>query len=191
MLNNSASRLRVGSLVKRSSFCNLYRVMLYVTAVVLIFLILYAAQQLLQFIYRMHHSSFQQRNQQQQEMDHQQQIPSESASLSMSDNSLYLNFSPLHSMEPVVSGGCRIGGCSSNICRSSSSQSVVSTCEWKAEYNCYRQSFAICQQVESDNQRKNDENETIQHPIQCEWLMNEQLRECLANTRKASDSLLM
>ena len=37
---------------------------------------------------------------------------------------------------PVVSGGCFVGGCSSQIC--SGEEGVVSTCEYRAEYACYQ-----------------------------------------------------
>ncbi|MEX0933373.1 MAG: Gmad2 immunoglobulin-like domain-containing protein, partial [Candidatus Paceibacterota bacterium] len=36
---------------------------------------------------------------------------------------------------PVVSGGCFVGGCSSQIC--SENPDMMSTCEWREEYGCY------------------------------------------------------
>jgi hypothetical protein len=34
--------------------------------------------------------------------------------------------------------GCKIGGCSAQICVDDTSEDVVSTCEWREEYACYR-----------------------------------------------------
>jgi hypothetical protein len=57
---------------------------------------------------------------------------------------------------------CYVGGCSSQIC--SSQQGVISTCEWRAEYACYR--GAEC---------------TVQADGQCGWTQTDALKACLAS----------
>jgi len=42
-------------------------------------------------------------------------------------------------MPPVIIGGCMVGGCSSQLCGEASEDGgMVSTCEWREEYACYR-----------------------------------------------------
>ena len=43
---------------------------------------------------------------------------------------------PVPTPTPVVSGGCFVGGCSGQIC--SDKEDVISTCEYREEYACYR-----------------------------------------------------
>ncbi len=59
--------------------------------------------------------------------------------------------------------GCVISGCSSQIC---SDKEVISTCEYKAEYQCYR--AARCER---------------QAYNQCGWTRDSLLKQCLANAR--------
>ncbi len=59
-------------------------------------------------------------------------------------------------------GGCYVGGCSSQIC--SDSPDVVSTCEFRAEYACYR--TARCERQASG---------------ECGWSETAELRMCLLN----------
>ena len=61
---------------------------------------------------------------------------------------------------PVVSGGCYIGGCSGQIC--SDSKDVVSTCEYKEEYACYK--TAKCERQTNN---------------QCGWTQTTELTACL------------
>jgi len=56
---------------------------------------------------------------------------------------------------------CFVGGCSGQIC--SDKPDVVTTCEWKPEYACYKK-FGKCE---------------IQINNQCGWTMTEELRKCL------------
>jgi len=58
---------------------------------------------------------------------------------------------------------CAPTGCSGQIC---SDQNVITTCEWKPEYECYR--AATC---------------STQVNGECGWEMDETLRQCLANTK--------
>lgn len=59
-------------------------------------------------------------------------------------------------------GGCYVGGCSSQIC--SDSPDVVSTCEFRAEYACYR--TAKCERQASG---------------ECGWTDTAELRMCIKN----------
>ena len=65
---------------------------------------------------------------------------------------------------PVSSGGCVVGGCSSQLCTDASQGPVVSDCLYKAEYACYRQ--AKCER-QSDGQ--------------CGWTPTPALTACLAS----------
>ncbi len=63
---------------------------------------------------------------------------------------------------PVGASGCFVGGCSSQIC--SDKEEVVATCEFRAEYACYR--TAKCERQASG---------------QCGWTDTSELRMCLKN----------
>ncbi len=65
---------------------------------------------------------------------------------------------------PVASGGCYVGGCSSQIC--SDDPGAISTCEFKEEYACYK--TAKCERQSSG---------------QCGWTDTPELQMCLANAR--------
>ncbi|MDH5730909.1 MAG: hypothetical protein OEZ58_18125 [Gammaproteobacteria bacterium] len=57
---------------------------------------------------------------------------------------------------------CAPTGCSGQIC---SDSEVITTCEWRPEYECYRR--AQCSQQSNGD---------------CGWVMDDELRRCLANT---------
>lgn len=63
---------------------------------------------------------------------------------------------------PSASGGCYIGGCSSQVC--SDDPGVVTTCEFRPEYACYK--TAKCER---------------QVTGQCGWTETATLKQCLAN----------
>jgi len=65
---------------------------------------------------------------------------------------------------PVQTGGCKITGCSGQIC---SDQDVITTCEFKAEYGCY--GSARCER---------------QADGQCGWTQTEELELCLLRLKK-------
>jgi len=65
---------------------------------------------------------------------------------------------------PVASGGCYVGGCSSQIC--SEDPGVLSNCEFKEEYACYK--TAKCERQTNG---------------QCGWTETAELKMCLANAR--------
>ena len=61
---------------------------------------------------------------------------------------------------PAASEGCFVGGCSGQVC--SDRQGVISTCEWRPQYACYRD--ATCER-QADNS--------------CGWTMTESVSRCL------------
>lgn len=65
---------------------------------------------------------------------------------------------------PVVSGGCFVGGCSGQIC--SDQEGIVSTCEYREEYACYK--TAKCERQASG---------------QCGWTQTTALSACLSNSQ--------
>jgi hypothetical protein len=65
---------------------------------------------------------------------------------------------------PVSSGGCYIGGCSSQVC--SDDPNVITTCEYREEYACYR--TAKCER---------------QPDGQCGWTPTPELNMCLQNAQ--------
>jgi hypothetical protein len=66
---------------------------------------------------------------------------------------------------PVVVAPCHVGGCSSQVC--SEWQDVVTTCEWRDEYACYR--GGRCEP---------------QGDGRCGWTPTPELLACLASARK-------
>ncbi len=62
----------------------------------------------------------------------------------------------------AVTGGCFVGGCSSQIC--SDQPGAISTCEYRAEYACYKS--AVCERQQNG---------------QCGWTDTTTLRACLLN----------
>lgn len=64
-----------------------------------------------------------------------------------------------------ISGSCRVTGCSGQIC---SDEEVITTCEFKEEYACYK--TATCEKQEDDK---------------CGWTPTEELVICLSEVFKA------
>ena len=65
------------------------------------------------------------------------------------------------SPERPASNTCVVTGCSGQVC---ADREVVTTCEWRPEYACYR--MATCER---------------QPTGQCGWTQTPELRRCLAN----------
>lgn len=65
--------------------------------------------------------------------------------------------------EEKPTGSCYVGGCSGQIC--SDRNDLVSTCEWRETYACYRD--AVCER---------------QSTGECGWTETEELNSCLINT---------
>lgn len=59
-----------------------------------------------------------------------------------------------------VTGGCFVGGCSSQLC--SDQEGMISTCEWREEYACYQQ--ATCERQSNGD---------------CGWTQDAELQACL------------
>lgn len=67
--------------------------------------------------------------------------------------------------KPMPAAGCMVGGCSGQLCgESSEMEGLVSTCEFRAEYACYKQSR--CERQTSGK---------------CGWTQTKELMACLAN----------
>ena len=69
--------------------------------------------------------------------------------------------------EPIVvvreRDGCKIGGCSGQLCSDSSDGGLMTTCEWSEVYGCY-QKLGICERQGSGK---------------CGWAQTDELRQCL------------
>ncbi len=65
---------------------------------------------------------------------------------------------------PIVRDDCHVGGCSSQVC--SDRPDVVTTCEWREEYACYR--TAICARQPAGD---------------CDWTPTDELETCIADAR--------
>ena len=74
---------------------------------------------------------------------------------------LPVKFSPSPNPPVVGKGDCRPTGCSGQVC---SDEDVITTCEFRPEYACYKESFAKCER---------------QPGGQCGWTPNERLNQCL------------
>lgn len=67
----------------------------------------------------------------------------------------------------TIGDGCYVGGCSSQVC--SDDPDVITTCEWREEYACYRN--ATCER---------------QADGECGWTQTDSLMECLASAADGS-----
>lgn len=63
-----------------------------------------------------------------------------------------------------VGVGCKIGGCSGQICQNETDEGAITTCEYKSEYACYK--TAKCEK---------------QADGKCGWTQTAELISCLAN----------
>ncbi|MFZ2556215.1 MAG: hypothetical protein WAZ27_03060 [Minisyncoccia bacterium] len=73
--------------------------------------------------------------------------------------------SPIMPPEEAVSNGCAVAGCSSQLCVSAKEAStIMTTCEFRAEYACYQE--ASCE-PQADGK--------------CGWTKTPTLTQCLAN----------
>jgi eight-cysteine-cluster-containing protein len=71
---------------------------------------------------------------------------------------------------PKATGGCMVGGCSSQLCAEEGSD-VVSTCEWRESYACYQ--TAKCERQASG---------------QCGWTDTPELTQCLISAQGTADT---
>lgn len=65
---------------------------------------------------------------------------------------------------PGPSAGCVTGGCSGIVCQDADAEPVMTTCEWRDEYACYRE--ATCER---------------QADGACGWTQTDELTACLAS----------
>ncbi len=72
----------------------------------------------------------------------------------------------------IVANGCAVAGCSSQLCVSAEeANNIVTTCEFRAEYACYRE--ASCE-PQADGK--------------CGWTQTTELKQCVANPPAMDDS---
>ena len=80
-----------------------------------------------------------------------------------------VSYEPTATPSPVTKGDCRITGCSGQVC---SDEEVVTTCEFKEEYTCYK--TAKCERQEDGK---------------CGWTPSEELVACLMSAWDKEGSL--
>lgn len=68
--------------------------------------------------------------------------------------------------EKIAGEGCIIDGCSGQICRDESSEGMTTTCEYKAEYGCFK--YSKCEQ---------------QKDGKCGWTQNTEFTRCVKNAK--------
>jgi len=70
---------------------------------------------------------------------------------------------------PIVANGCAVAGCSGQLCVSAAeAEGIVTTCEFKAEYACYRE--ASCEPQANGR---------------CGWTQSAELKQCIAQAKLA------
>jgi hypothetical protein len=67
--------------------------------------------------------------------------------------------------------GCKIGGCSGEICQNETDEDTVSTCIYKEEFACYK--TARCEKQSAGN---------------CGWTLTDELKTCINNARELNSS---
>lgn len=70
--------------------------------------------------------------------------------------------------------GCKVGGCSSQLCLDADSGGGVSTCEWREEYACYKSSR--CELQENGH---------------CGWTQTNELKSCLERSKGKNNDLMV
>lgn len=73
---------------------------------------------------------------------------------------------------PFVDEACQVTGCSSTVCTDKDAEPAMTTCEYKEEYACYKESYALC--VPNSKGK-------------CSWTMNDKLKTCLLNHEAKED----
>ena len=73
--------------------------------------------------------------------------------------------------EPIVANGCAVGGCSGQLCGEAGSE-LMSTCEYRAEYACYKQ--ASCERQANGK---------------CGWSETAALKSCISAAAASSAAL--
>lgn len=66
-----------------------------------------------------------------------------------------------------IGAGCRVGGCSSELCVSKDSENAASICLYSPKFECYK--TAVCE---------------IQQSAECGWSQTEELNKCLEKYEK-------
>lgn len=74
---------------------------------------------------------------------------------------------PAPSPNSPAGSGCRVGGCSNELCLDSGSEDVASPCIYKEEWACYKS--ALCE---------------VQSNGRCGWTQTVELRDCITSINK-------
>lgn len=81
---------------------------------------------------------------------------------------------------PATAKECKVTGCSSQVCaEAQNEEEIVTDCEWKAEYACYKQvcNSPGCKTARCERQRSGE----------CGWTQDEALVRCL---KEASENAM-
>jgi len=76
---------------------------------------------------------------------------------------------------PTTPKTCYTGGCSGQICGDKSVQDIMTTCEWKEEYACYKEKTTC--EVQSDGE--------------CGWTDSPEFQMCLNQSASVNDAELL
>ena len=74
--------------------------------------------------------------------------------------------SALEPTGPTIGPGCVVVGCSSHICTNEENKDMLTTCEYRDEYACYKQPGAKCEKG---------------HTGECGWKFDEVLDNCIVD----------
>ena len=76
---------------------------------------------------------------------------------------------PVKFSKAVARTGCIIDGCSGQLCRDESSEGMTTTCEYRAEYACFK--LSKCERQEDGS---------------CGWTQTQEFTACIENTKTAT-----
>jgi len=83
-----------------------------------------------------------------------------------------VRFAPSGQASPVGNNGaCRPTGCSGQVC---SDEDVITTCEFRAVYACYKKPFTVCERQSSGK---------------CGWTETDELKRCLEDKRSGPEQV--
>ncbi len=75
---------------------------------------------------------------------------------------------PIKFSKAVAKTGCIVGGCSGQLCVDESAEGIITTCEYRAEYACFK--YSKCER---------------QKDGKCGWTQTEKFTACIENTKSA------
>jgi len=75
--------------------------------------------------------------------------------------------------ECSIDSDCVIGGCSGTLCQSKDSEQFMTTCEWKEEYACFKETVCSC--IDG----------------QCRWQETDEFIDCLDAAKESDDEVIV